>query len=156
MGAQRDSLVRACWKRLESRWRDIGFDGLDPVEREAIALYWLEAEVMNGGFEQYFSNSSGDSVAEAIRGLGRLSCTATLAILNEAIAELGVDSGELHDRESRARRLSFIAQEWERVGTGKPEPFDGPTNRLQHLPERFFESACLALAAPYGLESTEP
>ncbi|MEQ9488551.1 MAG: DUF4375 domain-containing protein, partial [Alphaproteobacteria bacterium] len=77
MGAQRDSLVRACWKRLESRWRDIGFDGLDPVEREAIALYWLEAEVMNGGFEQYFSNSSGDSVAEAIRGLGRLSCTAT-------------------------------------------------------------------------------
>jgi hypothetical protein len=126
------------------------------VEREAIALYWLEAEVMNGGFEQYFSNSSGDSVAEAIRGLSRLSCTATLSILNEAIAELGVDSGKLHDRESRARRLSFIAQEWERVGSGEPEPFDGPTNRLQDLHERFFERACLALAAPYGLESTEP
>ncbi|MEQ9488555.1 MAG: DUF4375 domain-containing protein, partial [Alphaproteobacteria bacterium] len=110
----------------------------------------------NGGFEQYFSNSSGDSVAEAIRGLGRLSCTATLAILNEAIAELGVDSGELHDRESRARRLSFIAQEWKRVGSGTPEPFDGPTDRLQDLPERFSRAPALHWQRRTGLNLQSP
>jgi hypothetical protein len=43
---------RNTWTVLKSRWRELGFDGLTSIEREAIALWWLEAEVMNGGLQR--------------------------------------------------------------------------------------------------------
>ncbi|MEW9808339.1 DMP19 family protein [Mesorhizobium marinum] len=36
---------------------------------EAVAAWWLTAEVENGGFDQYFHNSYGAMIDEAIRGL---------------------------------------------------------------------------------------
>ena len=34
--------------KLEERWSKLGFEALSRPEQEAIALFWLEGEVMNG------------------------------------------------------------------------------------------------------------
>ncbi len=70
------------WKTLEAHWNE-GFDYLMPLEQEVLALYWLEAETMNGGLDQYFHNSSGDWAPLALTGLKRLNCMQTYAVLND-------------------------------------------------------------------------
>src|SRR5437762_10408868 len=53
-------------------WR-VDFDDLSRAEQVFRVIWELEAEVNNGGFHQYFSNSSGDSafaVVDALKGVG--------------------------------------------------------------------------------------
>jgi hypothetical protein len=53
-------------------WKNWGSISLQPREQEAIALYWLFGDVMNGGFHQYFFNSSGDMAPLAVQGKRRI------------------------------------------------------------------------------------
>jgi hypothetical protein len=46
----------------------------------------LEAEVNNGGFHQYFNNSSGDNTAEAIEALEIIGASAAANLLRQAAA----------------------------------------------------------------------
>jgi hypothetical protein len=39
------------------------------MERRLLAVYWLEGEVCNGGFHQYFFNSASDDSDAALAGL---------------------------------------------------------------------------------------
>jgi hypothetical protein len=127
-------------QRLRQRWEALGFDELSQIEKESVALYWLEAEVMNGGLHQYFGNSSGDMAELAAAGLGRLGAIECLAQLNSAIARLG--AGELiADRDARNARLAALGME--------EDPFASETQALQDLPENFFELALLDLAGYY-------
>jgi len=61
-----------------------GFDGLSDAER----LYWsvalLRNEINNGGFHQYFFNSSGSYYEYAEKGLVRLGALQTLDLLRQA------------------------------------------------------------------------
>ena len=56
-----------------AREAKFGFDALTEAEKVVFCLDKLEQEVNNGGFEQYFRNSSGDNAAvtpSALRALG--------------------------------------------------------------------------------------
>jgi Domain of unknown function (DUF4375) len=64
------------WKMLETRWAK-GFDALEKEEQEALAVFWLQAETMNGGLDQFFHNSSGDMAPLALSALKRLNCQQT-------------------------------------------------------------------------------
>ena len=58
---------------LFARVADVGVAGLTAPERFVLCLDELEREVNNGGFEQYFLNSSGDlslRTPDALRALG--------------------------------------------------------------------------------------
>jgi hypothetical protein len=46
----------------------------------------VEAEVNNGGFHQYFNNSSGDNTAEAIEALETIGASAAANLLRQAAA----------------------------------------------------------------------
>lgn len=61
-----------------------GFSGLALAEQHYYAVSVLVGEVYNGGFDQYFGNSSGDHYAEACAGLLQLEATQTLALLEKA------------------------------------------------------------------------
>ena len=53
-------------------WR-VDFDDLSRAEQVFRVIWELEAEVNNGGFHQYFSNSSGDTafaVVDALKAVG--------------------------------------------------------------------------------------
>ncbi|MCQ3000775.1 DMP19 family protein [Pseudomonas syringae] len=61
-----------------------GFSGLALAEQRYYAVSALQGEVYNGGFDQYFGNSSGDHFDIACAGLLELGATQTLALLEEA------------------------------------------------------------------------
>lgn len=72
-----ESLVkRSCDDRSLSRWSD--------DERTYFCVCLLEGEVYNGGFDQFFTNSSGDYYAEALNGLAQLNATNSHRLLDQA------------------------------------------------------------------------
>lgn len=127
-----DPGFRSTRKLLEDRWRDLGFDRLLPEERNFIVVWWLEAEVLNGGFHQYFHNSSGDAAPEALAALEELGASTAAHVLREALAELQCHP-YIRDTEERRKHLMSLSRSIER--------FDRVTNDLQELPEDFVSLA---------------
>ena len=117
---------------LEGRWRTLGFDTLLPEERAFIVLWWLEAEVFNGGFHQYFFNSAGDAAPEALVALKSLGAVQTARVLADAIDLLGAVP-YIRDNERRRKHLRALENSIER--------FDRVTDELQDLPEDFVSLA---------------
>jgi hypothetical protein len=64
----------------------------------------LEAEVNNGGFHQYFNNSSGDNTAEAIEALEIIGASAAANLLRQAAAMF---PGNIPPKD-RAQRLEIL------------------------------------------------
>lgn len=76
---------------LQSIWERLGTLGvpvhdLTEVERVYLAVWELEAEVMNGGLNQYFYNSAGSGAHTALRGLTTIGAHDTARAFAEAIA----------------------------------------------------------------------
>jgi hypothetical protein len=57
--------------------------------KEYIAIWWMDTEVNNGSFHQYFWNSTGDGALDALNGLKRIGAAKTLNILKSAINWIG-------------------------------------------------------------------
>jgi len=72
--------------RITQKSEARGESSLTETERQIVAAYWVELEVGNGGFDQYFNNSAGDSAATALAGLKAMGATAAAAILERAMA----------------------------------------------------------------------
>jgi hypothetical protein len=68
-----------------------------------IAVECLFGDVLNGGFDQYFSNSGGVSVREAIRGLRDMGLDEYAEIASDALAVLG--DKFVQDRAERCSRM---------------------------------------------------
>lgn len=65
-----------------------GFAGLSAENQNYFAACLLEGEVYNGGFDQYFHNSSADHYGDAIRGLreiGAAECSRLLIAAKEVL-----------------------------------------------------------------------
>ena len=124
--------------KLEERWSKLGFEALSRPEQEAIALFWLEGEVMNGGLHQFFANSSGDLSPLVLSGLARLGAKQTLAQFESAVSKLGAGL-HLQDRQVRLSHLERLP----------PDAFDAETVALQAYPEPSFRLALTDLAAYY-------
>ena len=65
------------------------FDELTPAEQALIAIWELEQEVYNGGFMQYFGNSSGARVPFICGILRTIGADQVASILEGAIAFAG-------------------------------------------------------------------
>jgi hypothetical protein len=63
-----------------------GFAALTPAERVAYCIDALEREVNNGGFDQFFWNSSGDTAHETHAALLEIGAAAAAELVQEAIA----------------------------------------------------------------------
>jgi hypothetical protein len=138
-------------KQLRERWERLEFDGLSQPEQEAIALYWLEGEVMNGGLIQYFTNSSGDLSLLARSGLERLGCLVSLGLLDAAISRLHLGAS-LGSREARNDAVERLVRDAD-PANGMVDPFDAETNALVALPEDFFGLALDDLSRHYASDA---
>jgi hypothetical protein len=58
-----------------------------PDQRAVFALSWLDAEVNNGGFHQFFFNPTGALAAEALGGARLLGLDQHAAIIEDAFSE---------------------------------------------------------------------
>jgi len=96
------------WKRLEERWNE-GFERLLSEEQEAIALWWLESETMNGTLNQFFWNSSGDLAMVALSGLKKLNMLITMKAFESALRYFGDNFPT--DRAERMSALEKIEDE---------------------------------------------
>jgi hypothetical protein len=121
------------WKQLETRWGK-GFDQLMLEEQQAIALWWLQAETMNGGLDQFFHNSSGDMALLALAGLKRLDCMQTHVVLNDMMTLV---FGESYPKEREAR-FPFLERIEALLG---PDYDRKATNFIQDLTEDFMPLA---------------
>jgi len=98
--AEMSSRLIALADRLQPRWFEVPKAALSPAGQVFRSVWELEAEVNNGGFDQYFFNSSGEGapfVTDALRAIG---AHAAADIAARAIASSGdTDALEQLDQE---------------------------------------------------------
>lgn len=89
------SLIEPHWDVLCASW-DRGADGF-AAQMQAAPLkvqhlfpaHWCESEVCNGGFHQFFHNSTGILAPEAVKGFAAAGANELSAIVSEAIRYFG-------------------------------------------------------------------
>lgn len=90
------------WALIEPYWEAVSiYDGpetflrqfstLPVASKHLFAANWLISEVCNGGFSQFFFNSTGVLAPEAVQGLKEIGLPGLAAISEEAMAWLGPD-----------------------------------------------------------------
>jgi hypothetical protein len=83
-----DSLVVAFDQALDQKAAREGDDALSPEERIVPAIEALESEVNNGGYAQFFINSSREYAPMIVEALTRIGCPRTAEITQNAIDAL--------------------------------------------------------------------
>ncbi len=98
---------RALWKELVDRVYNQpgGFEALSAAEKQYFSVRVLVGEVYNGGFEQYFHNSSADYYEYAEAGLMRIGSKESLALLRASRAVVFGDDDVPAERSQRWLRL---------------------------------------------------
>jgi hypothetical protein len=82
---------------------------LTPAERRLLALGGLRAEVNNGGFHQYFFNSAGDLVTDALDAAQVADADDLISLIRRALSILNVPDPS--DRLARQDALSKLGPE---------------------------------------------
>ena len=89
-----------------------GFGGLSQTEKTYFAVTCLIGEVYNGGFDQFFSNSSGEFYGLALDGLFEIEAEASAALLEQAKEVLFGHSPVPIDRAKRNEIMPTVANEF--------------------------------------------
>lgn len=89
-----------------AREQAVGYAALTPAERVVFCLDALEREINNGGFQQFFENSSGDHAFDTVESLQTLGANQMAALVRDAIAVFpggrpAADRGERQDQLDR-------------------------------------------------------
>jgi hypothetical protein len=85
-----DSLVQAFEQGINQKAEREGAKNLTIEERIVLGVEALEREVNNGGYEQFFVNSSREFVPIVVTALQRIGCKKTANITQKAIEALGI------------------------------------------------------------------
>lgn len=96
------------------RMGEVGYEGLTSPQQALFRVHMLAAEVRNGGFAQYFVNSSGDLAHETLRDVQTIGLSDSHRILNEAMQLFG-SQGPSPNRKARGRQLAALSKEQDAV-----------------------------------------
>ena len=80
---------QATLERARAREAQAGFDALDEAQQLVLVLGGMEAEIANGGFEQYLVNSAGDHANRVLDVLDRVDAPIVRGIVAEALRPFG-------------------------------------------------------------------
>lgn len=86
-----DSLVLAFEQAIDQKSVRIGNDSLTDEEKIILAVEALEREVNNGGYAQFFINSSKEFAPIIVEALNRIGCMETATLTQKAIDALGIE-----------------------------------------------------------------
>lgn len=70
------------WNKSEN---DNDFESLNEFQKNVIFIEMLESQINNGGFDQYFFNSSGEYAHETLKALEEINAPEIGELLNQAI-----------------------------------------------------------------------
>jgi hypothetical protein len=90
--------------------RMLSFDELAEADRVLICIWELESEVNNGGFHQYYFNSSGDYAYFAPTALRKIGALSMADIVERANAAFG-PGGPPTSRQERQARLTALRKD---------------------------------------------
>lgn len=97
---------------------DDNFESLNLEEKTVLYIEMLEGQVNNGGFDQYFFNSSGDYAHETLEALERINAPQMRSILDEAIKSFPITPVP-KDTEKRRKYMDDLPESvidsWERL-----------------------------------------
>jgi hypothetical protein len=96
--------------RVEVRVAQLGCESLSEPERTLWLVWWLEAEVNNGGFHQYFFNDAGDHAQDAPDALRRIGAPRCADIVGKALAVFS-PSPPSKNRDDRQTQLDALSEE---------------------------------------------
>jgi hypothetical protein len=97
---------------------------LSPAEQAFVCVYELEAEVNNGGFDQFLRNSPGQHALETVAALEAIGASSMAEITRQAVALIFPDGTVPRDQADRISRL---------------DADEGTLDELQSLDRRFYE-----------------
>lgn len=117
-----------------------GFDGLSEPDRVLATLWRLEADVNNGGFDQYFFNSSGDQAFFAERALRLIGANRMADIVAKAVAVFG-PSGVPRDRDARQVQLEPLRDGSAELWDDLDRQFYAYPDDISALVERYLSRA---------------
>jgi Domain of unknown function (DUF4375) len=86
-----DSLLAAMEQAISQKAARAGDGSLSPEERVVLAVEALEREVNNGGYDQFFVNSSREYAPIIADALTRIGCPKTCEVTRNALDALGLD-----------------------------------------------------------------
>ncbi len=125
------SLIHERCKELK-----LNFGSLSQSEKLALHIQWLDSEVSNGGFHQFFTNPTGDNWHEILHSLKTIGATNTVRIFERALSVFP-NNAPSKDRSERWQELA-------RAG-------DQARARLHALDQQYYmqKEDVFALAAQY-------
>lgn len=123
--------VQDAYAVVMDRFEQMGVGGLTKPQLHYLTLTWLDAEVKNGGFTQYFFNSSGDLARYAVEAAEAVGADGTARIIRKALALFG-RRGPATDRGKRMDQLSTI--EHAKLAELDTEYYDCPDDLRELLP----------------------
>lgn len=103
-------LIGRILPKLHAKREQRGDEELSHQEKVVIDVMALQADVMNGGFDQFFFNSAGDRAVHTMTALREIGAGATAAILEEACARFPRGSPDT-DRFARQKQLEAMASD---------------------------------------------
>lgn len=112
-GLERDLLSRS--EEVFARFHSQGFDSLTEKDQVFVAIWSLESEVNNGGFDQYFFNSSGDLWKETLSALKAIGSEHVTGLVEQAIAVFPKSEPPRDQAKRRETMLAFGERESERL-----------------------------------------
>lgn len=122
-----------------------------PGQRAVFALAWLDAEVSNGGFHQFFFNPTGALAAEALGGARLVGLERHAAIIEDAYSEFpdGAVPEDFDERAAAHERLSDDAVEridacdkrwFELAGDSGQAVYEALSAYIRANPDEFFRN----------------
>jgi hypothetical protein len=117
------------WTLVKPVWDSISiYDGADrfvadyeaapEVSRVLFAAHWCQSEICNGGFHQFYSNSTGVLAPEALDAFKKLGMPKVAELIGQSMSWF--DSPFPRDRGSREDLLDAHAE----ANPESPDPFD--------------------------------
>jgi hypothetical protein len=110
-----------------------GFESLTDPEKVFHLIFWLESEINNGGFEQYFFNSSGNHALDTPAALEEIGAHHTAELVRRAIKLFpgGTPPRDLYQRRKKLEAIDdTIIDKFDKLDTEFYE-YNDPLEELQ-------------------------
>lgn len=120
------------------------YNAAPEASRVLFAAHWCQSEINNGGFEQFFSNSTGVLAPEGVLAFRALGMPQTADLIGKAMAVFGA-----HYPRERTEREDALDRVWDDVEGNDPfGDLDEPFFELVDAENGGFEHAADTYAPP--------